>query len=313
MLKRGLAIAVLLMACGKKDESKPTPPPETKETKPAEATADAAAVGSAAAGSAAAPSGPCAERGANLTKRLSELATATPGFMPLQRAINAPESAAGKSFETRGYVVAVAKDGKLYIEGQEIAAKELKDWLDAAWKMAREQVGLDGGSTKDAKFQVYVWADRDAAAGRVGEVVETAKAVSDQFVTALLVAGKPASPPADTKLSPEVQAIAAKLPKTEPKATKYLVDQLKAAIGTCEAIIMPWAATSHLDPPPYVATKLAKEVPQGLVKCDCKIPNVDVFEWGITESFGASAPALAWVEMPAIKKGDKQPISKLVK
>jgi biopolymer transport protein ExbD len=308
MLMRGLSIAVLLVACGKTDKEAPK---ETPPTPPAPPPAQTAKIDAAAA---PAPS-PCADRAAALGKRLSELAAATPGFMPMQKDINAPESAAGKPVAKRGFVIGVGKDGKMYAQGQRFKdIKEVGQYLDAMNKSALEKYLLAGGSSKDAKFPIYIWADRDTPAAKVADVLTAAEGAGMHWELGLLVAGKAAAPAGDAKPSDAIAAIAAKMPASEPEATKYLVDELKKGLGdTCSAIITPLATASMEGVPGKDSDKLVKEVPAGLVKCECKLPNVDVFEWGMHQWLGAAAPPLALVDMPKIAKGEKQSIGKLVK
>ncbi len=105
-----------------------------------------------------------------------------------------------------------------------------------------------------------------------------------------------------------------KLPASEPEGTKFVVDQIKSASGTCKGIITPFAVNGFED---ELATKrsdtLVKALPKGLVECDCKIPDADAFEAGAAEWFGEWAPPLAWIDMPTIAKGEKKPVGKLVK
>src|SRR5439155_3170970 len=102
---------------------------------------------------------PCAERAARLDKRLHDLAAATPGFMPLHH-VDTPSAPGGKPFDTRGFVLAVTKDGKFFTQGAQLAGiKEAGDWLDAMSKSALEKHAMAGGSTRDAKWPLYIWAD----------------------------------------------------------------------------------------------------------------------------------------------------------
>ena len=108
-------------------------------------------------------------------------------------------------------------------------------------------------------------------------------------------------------------AIGAKLPASDPEATKAVVDQLKAAIGTCEPIFTALATSSLGGTPDKELAKLTAEVPAGLTSCQCKAASIDDLTTGIRLWFGAWAPSLQWIDLPKLKATDKQPISKLVK
>src|SRR5262245_33801419 len=254
--------ALLLIGCASKEEpakpakssADPVPPPAAA---PTEAKADPpAAPQQAAAG--------CGERAAQLDKRLHELAAAAPGFLPAVRDITAPAAPGGKPFDTRGFVVGVGRDGAMYMQGEKIAkTDQLREYLHQASMKAYEKLVLDNGNPKDAKFPLYVWADREAPASAVATVLATASAVSDHFAPRLLVAGAGAKPAGPT-LSPKVSEVAAKLPASEPDATKYLAMQLRGAIGECKPMIMALATSSLEGIPQKETEKLAKEVPAGL-------------------------------------------------
>jgi hypothetical protein len=306
---RAFLIALVLVGCNSKREQEapsphpapPTSPPpaKTTETKPEPTPAPAAG-------------GECADRSARLDKRLHELAAATPGFLPKVDKLEAPAAAAGKPFDSRGFVVAVAKDGTTYVQGEHFkTAQELGRYLDAMNKSALEKHVMAGGSSKDAVFPLYIWADREAAASAVAGVLATAEANGSHWSPRLVVAGaKPATAP---EVSAKASAVAAKLPPSEPEATKYIADQLKAAMGECKDLIMSLATSTLEGVPQKQSDKLVADIPAGLAKCECKIPDPDVFEWGMHAWFGAWAPALAWVDMPKLAKTDKTALGKLVK
>jgi hypothetical protein len=306
-MKTALCIALLVAGCGKADKTKPAPAPEpAKGSQTAPAPEADAATPSPAAG------GDCDARAAKLGARMKELAAATPGFAPILKDLNAPEAAAGKPFDERGFVVALAKDGTMYSENEKLPdLKTAEAYLDAMNKSALEQHVMGGGSTKDAKFAIYYWVDRDVSAGKLADLVAAADKAGNHWTHRILVAGKTALPAAE--LPAEVGAIAAKVPASPPDSIKYVVDQIKAAIGSCSDLITPLGTASLEGVPGKISDKLIAEVPIGLTKCGCDKVKVDLLEWGIGVWFGSSAPPLAWVDMPALKKGDKQPISKLVK
>jgi len=294
-------IIAFAVGCSSKDAGKPAPkqepepPPAVKTPEPAPTQAG----------------GSCDDRAARLGKRLQELAAATPGFMPIV-AINAPQAAAGKPFDTRGDVVAMAKDGKTFAQGEGFATqKDLENYLDAMEKTELERFYMDGGNS-NTKFPLYLWVDRDAPVSAIADLLASETVKDSHWAPRLLVVGTTA-PEADTDLSPDVSAIAAKLPVGEPAATVYVADQLKAAMGSCSALITPLGTASLEGLPGKITEKLVKELPSGLKQCDCKITSPDAFEWGTDVWFGSTSPALAWIDMPKITKGDKQPLSGLVK
>lgn len=107
--------------------------------------------------------------------------------------------------------------------------------------------------------------------------------------------------------------IAAKLPPTEPAATQHVVDQLKRSIGSCAPIITALGTATLGGTPAKEAAKLIAEVPAGLTACQCKVADLDGFEWGVRAWFGAWAPPLRWIDVPKLKATDKRPIGKLIK
>ncbi|HEY4176502.1 MAG TPA: hypothetical protein VGM90_06715 [Kofleriaceae bacterium] len=306
------ALVASLAACGGSKKEEPKAPEAATVAPPVEEKAPAVAPVPVPVEDPAAKQA-CVDRSAKLGAHLDELAKATPGFVPLEKSITSPASAKGKAIDGRGFVVGVGKDGTYYWFGQKLQSLEdVNGLLDAAYKKSLETFIMDGGSLQTAKFNVYVFADKDAPASAVADIVALAKKESgDKYVLRLLVGGKGATP--DAKAMGGAQAIADKLPASEPDATKYMVDQLKTSIGSCDAVITVIATSDSTDLPSKTAAKLSKGLPDALVKCQCKVANFDALEWGMSTWFGATAPALAYVDMPAIKKGEKKPIGKLVK
>lgn len=291
---------MLVLGCNPKKDGTPPPPPE-----PVHREADAAI--------AAAPPAGCTDRVARIDKHLHELAAATPGFMPLRHDITAPSSAAGKPLDTRGFVIGVTRDGKTSAQGQAFATtKDLGDYLDAMNKEALEKFAMAGGSPHDAQFPLYLWVDKDAPAATVASVLDAAAVAGNHWIPRLLVAST-APKPADPTFSPEVKAIADKLPPSEPDSTQYLAAQLRGAIGDCKPIIMALGTVSLEAVPQKEFDKLVKELPAGLATCECKVLNGDGLEWGAHVWLGGLAPALAWIDMPKVAKTDKHPIGTLVK
>ncbi len=313
-----LPLLVLLVAC-KKDDKPAAPPPKDPlppaETAPAMkppepppvATPDAAV---AAPVTAADPA--CTERATQLEKRMREVAAATPGLMPLVKNVNAPESEAGKGFDERGFVLAVAKDGTASVRGDKFrSSKEAGPWLDAMNKTGLERLIMDGGSLRDAKLVLYIWPDRDTPASTIAELLAVATENGSNWVPRLVVARK-AGPASGEKLGAPIAAIAAKVPAAEPESTTYVAGQMKTAGGQCSEVITPFAADPLAGTPAKGTEKLLKEVTIGLMKCNCKVSNPDLFDWSVAAYFGATAPALAWVEMPMIDKAEKRTIGKLI-
>jgi hypothetical protein len=303
---RAFLIALVLVGCSsKREQEQPGPGPAAQPAPAPAKTTEPKPEPAPAAG------GECADRSARLDKRLRELAAATPGFLPRVDKLEAP-AAVGKPFDSRGFVVAIAKDGTSYVQGERFkTAKELGGWLDAMNKSALEKHVMAGGSAKDAAFPLYVWADRETPASAVAGVLATAEANGSHWVPRLLVAG--ATPATAPEVPAKASAVAAKLPPSEPEATKYIADQVKAAMGECKDLITPLATSTLEGVPQKQSDKLIKELPAGLTRCECKIPDPDVFEWGMHAWFGAWAPALAWVDMPKLAKTDKTALGKLVK
>lgn len=107
------------------------------------------------------------------------------------------------------------------------------------------------------------------------------------------------------------------MPPSEPESTKFVVDTLKSAIGSCAPIITALGTSGIAgtpDTPEREVVKLIAEVPAGLTSCQCKVASADDLTTGMRLWFGAWAPSLQWIELPKkLKATDKQPISKYVK
>jgi hypothetical protein len=347
---RGLWLVVFAMACGSKKEQ-----PAASTGSGSGSAATAAAAGSAA------PAIACPERVAKFKEQMNALGRSTPGFLPFVQGIRAPEAANAKPFDQRGVIIAVTNDGGIVVQGRRLAsAAEALDYISDREKRMLEDHAMGGSSTRNAHWPLYIWADRDAPAGVIADLVgpaghesddaqtkpgegvhkmkkpktetlsearkkaiEQARAAgvlgsdtaepeaSSHWLPRLIVAGKDAPPRlAD---SPDVAAIASKLPASEPEATTYVAEQLRGSIGTCELLITEFASADSGGEPAKEVGRLAVGLPSAYAKCDCNVANADAFEWGARTMLGAWAPPLAWVDMPKLTAGDKQPISALVK
>src|SRR5262249_7371207 len=169
-------IAVLLVACNAKEnkpasvESKTQPPPPAAGS--AEAKPPTGSAAGSAAGSATSPE--CATRADKIATRVKELTTKVPGFMPRITGLEAPESKSGKPIDARGFVIAITKDGKFAVEGTVMpTSKDVSAYLDSMWKSALEKWAMDGHSSADSHFPIYIWADKNAQAGKIGDLEET--------------------------------------------------------------------------------------------------------------------------------------------
>jgi hypothetical protein len=343
---RAWLVAVLLLGCSKQVErSAPAPQPEVRAT-----TADAAASG-----------GDCATRAERLERELRDLASANPGFMPIVQGINAPSASGAQPIRERGWVIAVARDGRMFVQGHRFektahgsVIEDVRSYTDSMFRNALEKFVMDGGSGRDFSVPLYVWADRDAPARVLAELVayadpegpgparsgakhepstrrapsaddppppeeEDAQAARKQAIEEARkagIVGKPAGPrPSRVPMRllvtakgarPPAAGTAPKLPPTEPESTDKVVAQLKEAMGTCRPIIMTFGTSSLEGLPAKEADKLVKDIPAGLVSCECQLPDVDAFEAGMRTWFGAWAPPLSWVAMPKLDPKDRR-------
>lgn len=139
------------------------------------------------------------------------------------------------------------------------------------------------------------------AAGILGKTSPDDAKREPHVIIRLLVAVDGARAP-----SPEPSGPGAKLPATEPESTKYLVDQLRSAIGACGPIIKTLGTLSLAGGPGPQAEALAKGLPAGLLACDCKVADADALEWGARVWLGAAAPPLASLALPNLDKTDKR-------
>ncbi|MEO8698419.1 MAG: hypothetical protein ABI867_00210 [Kofleriaceae bacterium] len=235
----------------------------------------------------------------------------TPGYMPVIKGITVPTATSTKPIDQRGFVVAVTKDGKYVSKGQVFASlKEVEQFLDGMFKSALETWGLeDQGPTKDAKFALYIWADKDTPAKLVAGVATVATKVSDRFTVRLLVGGK-TTPPAP---SGGATAVAAKLPGKEPEGTKYLATELKKVAETCDKLVVVLATHSVDKATSKKKYNFVEAAPKAILDCGCKVGNLDVLDWGLAEWYGAAGSAFAWVDLPKLGASDAQPLGNLVK
>lgn len=343
---RAWFVAVLLLGCSNKEEkSAPTPQPEVKAT-----TVNAAA-----------NSSDCAKRAERLERELRDLAATKPGFVPIVQGITAPSATGAQPIKERGWVIAVARDGSMFIQGHRFEAtahtsvlEDVRSYTDSMFKNALEKFVMGGGAGRDLSVPLYIWADRDAPARVLAELVayadpdgpwparagakhepsaddppppeeEDVQATRKQAIEEARKAGilgKPAEArPSRVPLrllvtaegaQPPAAATAAKLPPNEPESTNRVVEQLKAAIGSCPAIIKTMGTASLEGLPSKEADMLAKDVPAGLVSCECKLADADAFEAGMRTWFGAWSPPLSWVAMPKLDPKDNRTIGKVL-
>jgi hypothetical protein len=352
LMRSWFVVAALLLGCSKKTEEKPAPSSQLE----VKTTADAAAAASSG-------SGDCAKRAERLEQELRELATTKPGFVPIVQGITAPSASGAQPIKERGWVIAVARDGSMFIQGHRFEKTEhasvvehARTYTDAMFKTALEKFIMDGGSSRDLSVPLYIWADRDAPASVLAELVtyadpegpwpprpggkrkpsasaddppppmeENVKEARKQAIEQARKAGivgdssepRPSRVPMRLLVTAEGAAqpqplAAAKLPPNEPESTSQVVQQLKAAIGTCPAIITTMGTASLEGTPAKEADKLAKDIPAGLVSCECKLADVDAFEAGMRTWFGAWAPPLSWVAMPKLDPKDTRTIGKVL-
>lgn len=300
-MNRALVVVMFAVGCkggGKKVEkpAEPTPTPVAKDQEPVPPPA---------------PAGPsCADRAARLGKRMTELAAATPGFMPLIKDLSAPDAPGGKPFDTRGPVLAVTKAGKVWTHGQEVTTI-VADYLDTIDKQTAEDHALAGEHISGAHWPLYIWADRAAPASAVAAIVTAAAA--GHWQPRLLVTGA-AVPPEDPALLavPAVSSSAGKLPTDEPEGTAFVVSTLRQSMAPCSDAITAFAVSSSKGDVALQTTGFVTDLPTALTKCDCKMADADLFEWGVHLWFGATAPGLAWVDLPKLAKGEKKTIGELV-
>lgn len=344
-----VVVWLLCVGCGK-SENKNKPAPQQPPT--AEATA-----------------GDCAKRGELLSTELRELAKTKPGFLPIVQGINAPSTKGAQPIQERGWVLAVTRDGGIFIQGHRFEKTEhttviedVRNYTDSMFKNALEKHVMGGGSGRDLSVPLYIWADRDAPARVIAELVafanpegpwpprpagakdkpssgddppppmvddpppleeddedmQAARKEAIEQARKAGILGKPGDDPRPPRVPMRLlvatdgkPAGTTSLPATEPESTTKLVEQLKTAVGDCAAIITTMGTSSLEGLPMKEAEKLATDIPAGLVSCGCK-PDVDALATGMRTWFGAWAPALSWIEMPAIDAKDTRTIGQLL-
>jgi hypothetical protein len=152
------ASALSVLGCGGKKEETPKATPSTPATAPA--------------------TGDCATRAAKLETELRELATTRPGFLPLVQGIDAPSAKGAQPTTERGWVIAVARDGSVSVQGHRFdktdstsVIEDVRSYTDSMFKVALEKHVMGGGSGRDLSIPLYLWVDRNAPASLVAELV----------------------------------------------------------------------------------------------------------------------------------------------
>jgi hypothetical protein len=228
----------------------------------------------------------------------------------------------------------------MFTQGYKVAdARDLRDYLEQVHRTALEKTMLSGGTVADATIPLYIWADAATPIRAIAAVaaavepepakpkkpptltpeeeqarkqaIEQARAAgilgngsgkrSPAFAVRLIVTSPESAPPPAPSLS-----------ASEPESTRLLVDQLKAAIGTCAPILTVLATASLEGVPAREAGKLVTDIPKGLESCGCKVANPGALTSGLRTWFGAWAPALRWIELPKLAATDARPIKQLV-
>ena len=163
---RAWIVAVLLFGCSKKDERTGSGSQPAVKAPQAVDAADAAA------------SGDCAKRAGRLERDLHELAAKRPGFVPIVQGIGAPSASGAQPIKERGWVIAVARDGSMFVQGHRFEKtahttqiEDVRNFTEAMFRSAAEAIVMEGGSSLDVSIPLYVWADREAPARVVAELV----------------------------------------------------------------------------------------------------------------------------------------------
>jgi hypothetical protein len=323
-MQRSIRLVVLLVcACGGSGTSSAPTPAPTEAAPRAAAAPHGAATG-------------CADRVAGLAAQLRELAAAQPGFLPLVPGIIAPVTSTARPVDTRGIVIAVTRDGRMFRQGQELAAGDVRAYLERVHRTALETtLMMNGGTAADATMPLYLWADAGTPIRPVAAIAaavepepakrwdtkltpeeeQTRKEAIEAARAAGILGDSSAERPAPFVLRLIVtssQSAAPSLPESEPEATRHLGDQLKAAIGMCAPIITAIVDASREGVPAKETEKLATGIPRGLASCSCKVADMAALTAGLRTWFGAWAPSLRWIELPKLGATDQRPIRQLV-
>ncbi len=339
-MDRRLAVVMALWACRGSQDSTPGP------SVPARSGSTHVAPGPATR------SLSCDERVVRIERGLAALARSRPGFLPLVRGIDAPVSDRGRPIDRRGVVVAIAKDGAVASQAMKLpTTRDMRDFFSNVHGSAVRAAIQAGGSSADGKLPLYLWADAGAPAAAVVELVaasdpmggkprvtiarertpaldtdaQRARQQAIEQARAAGILGDAPPPWFDVRLlvrtpdevpaAPELanpSEVSSKLPGSEPDATIYLAQQLRGAVGSCAELITT-LATAHLEGTPAATTDmLATKVPAALRSCGCRVSDPDVLEWGMGTWFGAWAPTLRWLPMPALREGDATTVGDLL-
>lgn len=290
----------LLLGCGTRSAAPEAPPARSASTT---APASPAAVQTGEAS--------CKDRMAHLEQRLTALVKTAPGSMPALPPTARPAVAPhARAIDTPGLVLAVARDGQIVVPGSVLSAAEGPDLIDSREKRALEDAAMDRGPKPP--WPLYIWADRDASVASVAALV---KGVSKQWSVRLLVAGDPAGPPIDATLlsRPAVKRLADTRPRSEPDATRTVIEQLRAAVFPCADIIVAFARAAADGGVMTEAQATAVAVPRAAITCDCKMADIDVFEYAMLALHGVFHDPLKWIDMPELSPGDRRTIAGLVR
>ena len=238
------------------------------------------------------------------------LAKTAPGSLPkLPADASPPDSPRGKLIDAPGVAIAVMRDGKVLIPGQKLSIAEGRQLIEEQYRRALEAAGLGRGPAHP--WPLYIWADRDAPAASVADLLIGA---SDRWSFRLLVKGEGPAPAIDADLlaRPAVKKVAAATPPAEPEATEVLARHLRDAAEPCGAVSIAIAASLTEGGPTTERALLAGKIPKAVVSCGCELTDLDVFEYTMLALSGALDKPLKWIDMPKIPRGEKRKLQALV-
>jgi len=243
----------------------------------------------AACGPVGEPSGPpCEVRAKRLTARLAALADEGPSRVFVPGDVTPIESDRGAHLDQRGPQVIVKRDGTVVFNGEPLGAIETD---------LRDRLAIEREIRPDVRA-LYVVADREAPASVLARVLA---GIPEGLEPRLVVQG-PRRPMLDydTGLlrTASVKDFAAAVEREGPsQKAVFVAETMERAVGTCAPLMKAFGGVAGLEPDGKMRF-MAEAAPRAMLECQCKLADVDLFEYVMAALFDAYSAPVRWVPLP---------------
>ncbi len=294
-MTRALAVVTVLFACSSK-------PPVAEQAAPAPEPAPAPAPITAREPA-------CDTRVSTLGTQLQALAAQKPGMLPtvLPAGVELATAPAARTVDAPGVVAVITKDDQVTAAGNTVALAAASRLIDEAfWRRAKEAAAME--RAPKSPWPLYVWADKRTKLTSVAALVGD---MTKDFRVRVLVTGDPATPDPHLLATPSVKQVHDATPTTDEAALIYLAQKLRSSSEGCDSLPMALGVRSTEGGPVREPELFATEVPKALLACECTLADWDLFAYGMNVILGAFHPTPKYIDLPAIKAGDKRTVADL--